>query len=165
MNCSCWDKLSLDDNEVNDDEDTEIEIMRPKRGLDQNEKTNQTPVNEKSGNSESKSKSEEEAEGKENVNIEAVINADSVQNETRKRKIAFSENICNDEDENEDTEMNGQHNECEIIPSCNEISSHIGDENTGSKKIKKNIDTPCKNVSCDELEFEDFDIEEWERKK
>jgi hypothetical protein len=51
--------------------------------------------------------------------------------------------------------------ECEIIPSCNEISSHIGDENTGSKKIKKNIDTPCKDVSCDELEFEDFDIEEW----
>jgi hypothetical protein len=39
--------------------------------------------------------------------------------------------------------MKGQHNECEIIPSCNEISSHIGDENTGSKKIKKNIDTPC----------------------
>jgi hypothetical protein len=36
--------------------------MRPKRGLDQNDKTNQTPVNEKSGNSESKSKSEEEAE-------------------------------------------------------------------------------------------------------
>lgn len=164
MNCSCWDKLSLDDNEVNDDEDTEIEIMRPKRGLDQNEKTNQTPVNEKSGNSESKSKSEEEVEGKENVNIEAVLNADSVQNETRKRKIAFSENICSDEDENEDTEMNGQHKECEIIPSCNEISSHIGDENTGSKKIKKNIDTPCKNVTCDELEFEDFDIEEWERK-
>jgi hypothetical protein len=30
--------------------------MRPKRGIDQNEKTNQTPVNEKSGNSESKSK-------------------------------------------------------------------------------------------------------------
>jgi hypothetical protein len=54
--CSFWDKLSLDGNEVNDDEDTEIEIMRPKRGLDQNEKTNQTPVNEKSGNSESKSK-------------------------------------------------------------------------------------------------------------
>jgi hypothetical protein len=42
MNCSCWDKLSLDENEVNDDEDTEIEIMRPKRGLDQNDKTNQT---------------------------------------------------------------------------------------------------------------------------
>jgi hypothetical protein len=41
MNCSCWDKLSLDENEVNDDEDTEIEIMRPKRGLDQNDKTNQ----------------------------------------------------------------------------------------------------------------------------
>jgi hypothetical protein len=60
MNCSCWDKLSLDENEVNDDEDTEIEIMRPKRGLDQNDKTNQTPVNEKSGNSESKSKSEED---------------------------------------------------------------------------------------------------------
>ena len=60
--------------------------------------------------------------------------------------------------------MNGQNKECEIIPSCNEISSHNGDENTGSKKIKKNIDTPCKNVSCDELEFEDFDIEEWERK-
>jgi hypothetical protein len=72
MNCSCWDKLSLDENEVNDDEDTEIEIMRPKRGLDQNDKTNQTPVNEKSGNSESKSKSEEEAERKENVNIEAA---------------------------------------------------------------------------------------------
>jgi hypothetical protein len=69
MNCSCWDKLSLDENEVNDDEDTEIEIMRPKRGLDQNDKTNQTPVNEKSGNSESKSKSEEEAERKESVNI------------------------------------------------------------------------------------------------
>jgi hypothetical protein len=49
-------------------------------------------VNEKSGNSESKSKSEEEAERKENVNIEAVINTDNVQNETRKRKI--SENIC-----------------------------------------------------------------------
>jgi hypothetical protein len=45
--------------------------------------TNQTPVNEKSGNSESKSKSEEEAERKENVNIEAVINTDNVQNETR----------------------------------------------------------------------------------
>jgi hypothetical protein len=58
--------------------------MRPKRGLDQNDKTNQTPVNEKSGNSESKSKSEEEAERKENVNIEAVINTDNVQNETRK---------------------------------------------------------------------------------
>jgi hypothetical protein len=42
--------LSLDENEVNDDEDTEIEIMRPKRGLDQNDKTNQTPFNEKSGN-------------------------------------------------------------------------------------------------------------------
>jgi hypothetical protein len=44
--------------------------------------------------------------------------------------------------------MNGQHNECEILPSCNEISSHTGDgdENTGSKKIKKNIDTPCKDV-------------------
>jgi hypothetical protein len=41
--------------------------MRPKRGLDQNDKTNQTPVNEKSGNSESKSKSEEEAERKENA--------------------------------------------------------------------------------------------------
>jgi hypothetical protein len=41
---------------------------------------------------ESKSKSEEEAERKENVNIEAVINTDNVQNETRKRKI--SENIC-----------------------------------------------------------------------
>jgi hypothetical protein len=47
--------------------------MRPKRGLDQNDKTNQTPVNEKSGNSESKSKSEEEAERKENVNIEGII--------------------------------------------------------------------------------------------
>jgi hypothetical protein len=69
MNCSCWDKLSLDENEVNDDEDTEIEIMRPKRGLDQNDKTNQTPVNEKSGNSESKSKSEEEAERKESVHF------------------------------------------------------------------------------------------------
>jgi hypothetical protein len=45
---------AINGNEVNDDEDTEIEIMRPKRGLDQNEKTNQTPVNEKSGNSESK---------------------------------------------------------------------------------------------------------------
>jgi hypothetical protein len=64
--------LSLDENEVNDDEDTEIEIMRPKRGLDQNDKTNKTPVNEKSGNSESKSKSEEEAERKESVNIEAT---------------------------------------------------------------------------------------------
>jgi hypothetical protein len=92
MNCSCWDKLSLDENEVNDDEDTEIEIMRPKRGLDQNDKTNQTPVNEKSGNSESKSKSEEEAERKENVNIEAVINTDNVQNETRKRKISENNN-------------------------------------------------------------------------
>jgi hypothetical protein len=88
MNCSCWDKLSLDENQVNDDEDTEIEIMRPKRGLDQNDKTNQTPVNEKSGNSENKSKSEEEAERKESVNIEAVINTDNVQNETRKRKIS-----------------------------------------------------------------------------
>jgi hypothetical protein len=55
--------------------------------LDQNDKTNQSPVNEKSGNSESKSKSEEEAERKESVNIEAVINTDNVQNETRKRKI------------------------------------------------------------------------------
>jgi hypothetical protein len=52
-----------------------------------------------------------------------VINTDNVQNETRKRKI--SENICNNEDENEDTEMNGQHNECEIIPSCNEIYNTI----------------------------------------
>jgi hypothetical protein len=86
--------------------------MRPKRGLDQNDKTNKTPVNEKSGNSESKSKSEEEAERKESVNIEAVINTDNVQNETRKRKI--SENICNNEDENEDTEMNGQHNQAYI---------------------------------------------------
>jgi hypothetical protein len=53
-----------------------------------------------------------------------------------------------------------EHIECEILPSCNEISSHIGDgdENRGSKKIKKNIDTPCKDVSCDELEFEDFEI-------
>jgi hypothetical protein len=82
-----FDCCAHDENEVNDDEDTEIKIMRPKRGLDQNDKTNQTPVNEKSGNSESKSKSEEEAERKENVNIEAVINTDNVQNETRKRKI------------------------------------------------------------------------------
>jgi hypothetical protein len=57
------------------------------------------------------------AERKESVNNEAVINTDNVQNETRKRKI--SENICSNEDENEDTEMNGQHNECEILPSCN----------------------------------------------
>jgi hypothetical protein len=51
------------------------------------------------------------------TNAEAVINTDNVQNETRKRKI--SENICSNEEENEDTEMNGQHNECEILPSCN----------------------------------------------
>ena len=164
MICICWDTLSVYDNEINDDEDTEIEIMKHKRVIGQYDKTNQTPVNETNGNSESKDKSQVEVEGKENeVNIEAVINTDNVQNETTKRKIAFAENLCNDEDENEDIEMNGRHNDCKIIPFCNEISSNIGDENTGNKKIKTNVDTQDKNVHCDELEFEDYDIEQWNR--
>lgn len=142
MNCSCLDDLVLDENEENDDEDTEVKIMKHARGLDQNDNIDKTHDNRNSENSENKQKSDE----------------------TRKRKIAFSENRGNDEDENEDVNMNDQHIECEIISTCNGNSSNIGDENTGSKKIKKNIDTPGKDVNCDELEFEDFDVEEWERK-
>lgn len=142
MNCSCSDELVLDENEENDDDDTEIKIMKHNRGLDQNDRINKTQENKNSENSESKHKSEE----------------------TRKRKIELSENQANDADENEDVNMNDHDNECEIISTGNENSSNIGEENTGNKKIKKNIDTKAIDVNFDELEFEDFDSEEWERK-
>ncbi|VDI05863.1 Hypothetical predicted protein [Mytilus galloprovincialis] len=164
--CNVCDKIACSCvNEVNNVEATGVNDMSTSQEETNNEVSEQTEV---------KSVDVPESEGlvddihnnKNELIVEAAVHMENiVQHETRKRKIANSEDNCSESDENTDVDVKDDDGVDISAPSVSAVEEEKKDEKTG-KKVKRNGDSTLLGEEAvnEDLDFGDFDPDHWEKR-